>query len=122
MATQKYQQQSRHLLTQALRELDQGDLVQASEKGWGAAAQMVKAVAEQRGWRHRAHELLFDAVDTLADEARDEDIARLFDVASALHVNFYENWSSARRVRRGLRDVGLLLDKIEPMIDGSGQL
>ena len=49
MATQKYQQQSRHLLTQALRELDQGDLVQASEKGWGAAAQMVKAVAEQRG-------------------------------------------------------------------------
>ena len=56
MATQKYHQQSRHLLTQALRELDQGDLVQASEKGWGAAAQMVKAIAEQRGWRHRAHD------------------------------------------------------------------
>ena len=119
MATQKYQQQSRHLLAQAVRELDQGDPVQASEKGWGAAAQMVKAVAEQRGWRHRPHELLFDAVDTLADEARDEDIARLFDVASALHVNFYENWSSARR---SLCDVGLLLDKIEPMIDTPGQL
>ena len=116
MATQKYHQQSRHLLTQALRELDQGDLVQASEKGWGAAAQMVKAIAEQRGWRHRAHELLFNAVDTLAEEAGDEDIARLFDVVSALHVNFYEDWASARRVRRGLRDVGLLLDKLEPLL------
>ncbi len=95
--------------------MDQGDLVQASEKGWGAAAQMVKAIAEQRGWRHRAHEFLFDAVDALAEEAGDEDIDRLFDVASALHVNFYENWASARRVHRGLRDVGLLLDKLEPL-------
>ena len=120
MATQKYHQQSRHLLAQALRELDQGDLVQASEKGWGSAAQVVKAIAEQRGWRHRSHELLFEAVDALADEAGDEDMARLFDVASALHVNFYENWNSARRVRRGLRDVGLLLDKLEPLIDPPG--
>ena len=120
MATQKYHQQSRHLLAQALLELDQGDLVQASEKGWGSAAQVVKAIAEQRGWRHRSHELLFEAVDALADEAGDEDMARLFDVASALHVNFYENWNSARRVRRGLRDVGLLLDKLEPLIDPPG--
>ena len=43
-------------------------------------------------------------------------LPRLFDVASALHVNFYENWSSVRRVRRGLRDVGLFLDKLEPML------
>ena len=120
MATQKYHQQSRHLLAQALLELDQGDLVQASEKGWGSAAQVVKAIAEQRGWRHRSHELLFEAVDALADEAGDEDMARLFDVASALHVNFYESWNSARRVRRGLRDVGLLLDKLEPLIDPPG--
>ena len=80
----------------------------------------MKAIAEQRGWRHRSHELLFEAVDALADEAGDEDMARLFDVASALHVNFYENWNSARRVRRGLRDVGLLLDKLEPLIDPPG--
>ena len=49
MATQKYQRDSRHLLGQAREELAQGDVRQASEKGWGAAAQIVKAVAETRG-------------------------------------------------------------------------
>ena len=121
MTTQKYREASRHLLQQARTELDAGDVRQASEKGWGAVAQMVKSVAEQRGWRHRSHALLGDAVDTLADEVGDEDIARLFDVASALHVNFYEDWSSAQRVRRGLRDVERFLDKLEPLIDAPGQ-
>ena len=37
-------------LTKAGGYLAEGDLLQASEKGWGAAAQMVKAVAEARGW------------------------------------------------------------------------
>ena len=121
MTTQQYREDSRHLLQQARSELAVGDVHQASEKGWGAAAQIVKAVANERGWRHRSHVLLGDAVDTIADEAGDEDISRLFDVASALHVNFYEDWSSARRVRRGLRDVERFLDKLEPLIDAPGQ-
>ena len=50
MATQKYNTASRQLLAQARAELDQGDIRQASEKGWGAAAQMVKTVAQARGW------------------------------------------------------------------------
>ena len=116
MTTQTYQQASRQLLNQAQIELAAGDLRQASEKAWGAAAQMVKAIAEQRGWRHRAHDLLFEAVDYLSDETGDEDIDRLFDVASALHVNFYENWYRARRVQRGVRDVETLLDKLEPLL------
>ena len=116
MTTQKYRDASRNLLAQARSELSDGDVRQASEKGWGAAAQMVKAIADQRGWRHRAHSLLFDAVDTLAAETGDDDIDRLFDVASALHVNFNEDWASAGRVARGLRDVERLLDKLEPLI------
>ena len=55
MTTEKYREDSRRLLDQARRELETGDVRQASEKGWGAAAQIVKAVAEKRGWRHRGH-------------------------------------------------------------------
>ena len=40
MATQTYQTASRHLLAQARVELAAGDTRQASEKGWGAAAQI----------------------------------------------------------------------------------
>ena len=55
MTTQKYRQDSRTLLAQARSELAIGDVLQASEKGWGAAALMLKAVAEQRGWEHGKH-------------------------------------------------------------------
>ena len=55
MATQQYQQASEHFLAQARLELAGGDLAQASEKGWGAAAQMLKAIAERRGWEHNRH-------------------------------------------------------------------
>ena len=50
VATQKYRNDSRTLLAQGRAELAQGDVRQASEKGWGAAALMLKAIAEQRGW------------------------------------------------------------------------
>ena len=59
MAAQTYQTASRHLLVQACEELAAGDARQVSEKGWGAAAQIVKSVAEQRGWEHRNYAALF---------------------------------------------------------------
>ena len=46
MTTQAYQQASQRFLDQAKQELAAGNLQQASEKGWGAAAQMIKAIAE----------------------------------------------------------------------------
>ena len=61
MTTQAYQQASQRFLDQAKQELAAGDLPQSSEKGWGATAQILKAVAEQRGWEHSqclARELL----------------------------------------------------------------
>ena len=116
MTTQKYRDASRRLLAQARSELADGDLIQASEKGWGAAAQMVKAIAQQRGWRHRGHELLYDAVSILAQEAGDDDIDRLFELAGGLHTNFYEDWYGAGRVARGLSDVETFLDKLEPLL------
>ena len=60
--TTTYREQSRIFLSQAYEELAKGDLQQASEKGWGAASQMVKAIAQERGWRHRSHRHLQNAV------------------------------------------------------------
>ena len=118
MATaDQYQAQSWKYLNQARAEFAQGDLTQASEKGWGAAAQMVKAIAEQRGWHHGGHGLLFEAVETISQESGDQEIDRLFELASAMHTNFYENWYGAGRVQRGLHDVERFLDKLEPFIE-----
>ena len=113
MTTQTYQTASRHLLAQAHMELAAGDTRQASEKGWGAAAQMVKSVAARRGWAHQSHAALYFVVRRLTNETGDREIRRLFDVAGNLHVNFYENWNNAENVSDSLDDIAQLLDKLE---------
>ena len=88
---------------------------QASEKGWGAAAQMVKAVAQQRGWPHGGHRQLFRIVRLLQDETGDPNISRLFAVANSLHTNFYEDWLEYETVTRHLDDVARFIDLLEPL-------
>ncbi len=112
-----YRTASRQLLAQATQELAGGDVRQASEKGWGAAAQMVKAIGEQRGWTHTSHPSLRRNVERLVEETGDTQIFNLFHVAGDLHTNFYENWETRAGVEAGLRDVGLLLDKLDPLLE-----
>ena len=114
-----YREASRHLLAQAHAELASGDLRQASEKAWGAAAQVVKAAAHLRGWDHSSHRGLFVTVDKLVDEVGDPDIHNLFMFANGLHTNFYENAFSADRVARNLVQTEAFIAKLEAILDAS---
>ena len=116
MTTQRDQQASEDILAQAKRELSGGDLAQASEKGWGAAAQMLEAIAEQLGWEHRRHRHYHQAASRIRAETGDGEIRRLFDSASALHENFYENDMETDEVSDRLDDVEALLDKLRPLL------
>ncbi len=104
-------------LLKARAYLDEGDLLQASEKGWGGAAQLVKAAAEERGWRHTSHGDLYRAVDRLVDERGDVQLRRLFHSASALHQNFYEGWMSEESVADGLAAVEDFTQRLADAID-----
>ena len=117
MTTQQYQQASEHFMVQSRRELADGDLAQASEKGSGAPAQILKAVAEHRGWEHSRHRHHLVTVSRLRSETGDGDIRRLFASASLLHENFYENTMQAFEVAESLDDVEALLDKLIPLLD-----
>ena len=86
---------------QAQDELAKGDLMQASEKGWDAAAQMVKAVAEQRGLEHGGHRQLFEIVRSL----KNPQLSAGFAFAHVLHTNFYEGWLSKESVQEYLESV-----------------
>ena len=94
-----------------------GDLLQASEKGWGATARMVKAVAETRGWRHSSHGDLYRAIDRLADELSDERLGLLFRSASALHQNFYEGYMPEATVTESLKDVEEITRRLSEVLD-----
>jgi hypothetical protein len=111
-----YRERSREYLAKAFEELEAGDLTQASEKGWGAAAQIVKAVADERGTEHRQHRHLFPVVEALAREASDTELTRLFHVANGLHSNFYEEWLSHASVEEGLKDVAQFAARLERLL------
>ena len=117
MTTQveRYQSTGRDFMAKAWKYLAEGDLRQASEKGWGAAAQMVKCAAQRRRWRHRSHPSLFTVIDRLAEEADDRSLGTLFHVANSLHVNFYEGWMSPRLVRDGLTQVSELVERLDAL-------
>jgi hypothetical protein len=110
-----YRERSRDFVVKARRELDE-DLPQASEKGWGAAAEIVKAIAEERGWAHRGHRELQTAVNRLRNETGDRDLQRLFAIASDLHRNFYENWYDRPAVESGIQDVERFVAKVENLL------
>lgn len=115
MTTQTYQDASQQLLTQATVELAQGDVRQASEKGWGAAALAVKALAERRAWQHGSHRDPFLTVDRLVDETGDQQIDDLFASANLLHVNFYENHQGIEKVTERLEKVRQFIDKLDAL-------
>ena len=93
------------LLTAARACLAEGDLMEASAKGWGAAEQMVKAVAESRGWDHADRGDLSRAVGLVAEELSDRRLRRLFRSANALDQNSYEDDMPAATVAVGIDDV-----------------
>ena len=115
-STSGYADASRELMGKAYQYLAAEDLRQASEKGWGAAAQMVKAVAEERGWPHRHPRLLYEVIEDLVDETGDVELSDRFHQAYCLHDNFYENWMRPRAVRQCLQDVQTLVNRLESLI------
>ena len=87
------------------------DLCQAGEKVWGAVAQLTKAVATHRGWRHNSHDSLRQAIRQIASDLPDqEDEIRLGLVsAEALHGNFYE-------LVLDRRETEILLQRVLPLL------
>jgi len=113
---QEYSATSREFLTKAEAALAQEDLLQASEKGWGAAAQMVKAVAEQRGWPHNGDRSTYEVINRLLQETGDRELATLFHVAGSLRSNSYENWLPAEMVQSGLKHVQKFMNKLAGLL------
>jgi hypothetical protein len=96
--------------------LAKGDHVQASEKAWGAAAQMVKAVAAREGRVLKSHRELHEYVAELSKKAGDREVIRLWLAASALHQNFYENWLPGDAVKSAVEDVKVFVEKIRSLL------
>ncbi len=96
--------------------LAKGDYVQASEKAWGASAQMVKAVAAKEGKELRSHGELHKFVVELRNRLNDSEISTLWSSATSLHQNYYENWLPKDIVKDLIENVKKFVEKLKVLL------
>ena len=111
-----HQERSRHFLDLVDDELDRGELEEASNKVWGAAAHAIKAAAERRGWEHHAHALIESAVLRLVrEEGAPSHIEGQYYIASHYHQRFYGGPPDADSIRYGKSVIAEFIQILESL-------
>ena len=116
-----YREQSREFLQRARTYLANGDLHQAAEKGWGAAAWMAKAAAQARGWEYTKHDQFFTVMRQARMLSGDSRLRNLGNSANTLHGYFYtrKRFLDPDEISEGLNDMELLLDVLQPLTESA---
>ena len=107
---------SAELLEKAWAELAAGDLLQASEKAWGAAAWAIKTVAEKRRWFSEADWKLHRAAAVFAEELGKPEITRCYALARYAHFNYYRHEYHAREIEQGITAAADLAALLAPAL------
>ena len=114
-----YESQARESLAKSRDCLAAGKLHQASDKGWGAAVYMAKAVAAAQGWRYdKNNDVGYNEVLRRARElSANRRIGELRAVASDLHGNHYirKRYLIADSIGASLENVAELLELLAPL-------
>ena len=118
-AVADYRQQARQFLTKSRQYLAEDDLHQAAEKGWGAAAWMAKAVAENQGWTYNKHDQFWDVMYLAEQMSGDQRVKYLKGTANLLHGYFYTRKRFLRPddIAGNLDLIATLLDILEPLTE-----
>ena len=111
-AVEDYRQQARRFQVKSREYLAEDELHQASEKGWGTAAWMTKAIALAYGWEYEKHDQFNVVLDNIRRMLNNNRILELRDTAGGLHRNFY-----IRRRFLDAVDIGLGLDRMDELLD-----
>ena len=91
-----------------------------SEVLWGAATQMVKAVAKAHNLRNSTHRDLFRAVGLIGTTiANDVNLLPEFGRISELHINFYDGEMDAAEIAERSAIVFVFTDKMQRILDSA---
>lgn len=112
-----YENQAREFLANSRDFLAAGNLHQASEKGWGAAAHMAKAVAVAQGWEYETHADFSVVLNRARQLANNPRIRQIRSVANELHGNYYKRkiHLDPETIREDLDEVAELLEILHPL-------
>ena len=111
---------SKRFIIHARQELKTGRRLQAGEKAWGAAAHYLKAIGDQRGWKHHSHQQLhaLGSILVAEDEQNHEKGIAAFQEALTEayrvgHENFYENHRSEQDIADTIDAVEAILPRLD---------
>ena len=111
-----YIEEAQALIDQAREELAKGDVRQAAEKAWGAAALAVKAYATwKEGRRLSSHGEMWEYKRKLEEELG-EWVHDSWMSASGMHICFYEGWCNGEDVEKSLNRVERLVREVKNRI------
>jgi hypothetical protein len=112
----RYRRLNGRYLKDAEQLIKKGDYAQASEKLWGAAAEIVKAVGAKHDVELGTHASLWEYVSKLDKENPGWNLRRDFSYAGNLHQNFYEDWLPKEYVKDGVTIVKGFVKKLETLL------
>ena len=119
MESHEHMAQADYLMDIADHPLIADNLQLQSEVLWGAATQMVKAVAKSSLLPCESHRELFRAVRECARRTADASLLREFDNIEELHVNFYNGELSSDAVADLYDDTTGFVAKMQRILNAS---
>ena len=114
-----FAQQSLQFLERARNYVAAGDLHQASEKAWGAAAHMAKAVAAAHGWTYEKHRDFSIVLNNAWLLTRNDRIRELRGIPNDLHGYYYERkrFLNADIIAADIESVAELVEILAPLTE-----
>ena len=122
-AVADYEAQAREFLDKGREYLAVGDLHQASEKGWGAAAHMAKAVAVAQGWTYDRHSDFSWVINQAFLKTGNDRLRELRGIPNDLHGNYYvrKRFLDADVIRHDIEGIAELVELLAPLAIADGQ-
>ena len=117
MLVHEHIQTAQDFLETANREFETGDILQGSEKMWGAASHAVMVVSQGRGWSFESHNEMREAAGRLAGEYNDPFIEAAFGVAEQFHASFCHDFMESEERQSSAASVRLLVTRLTAMTD-----
>ena len=118
MLTHEHVQTAQEFLEKAEAEFEAGDILQGSEKLWGAATHAIMANAQLRGWNFGSHRAMAQAVDRLAEASGDESLQAGFGVAEKCHANYYHDFMEDYELLRARNLVPRFVHRLLALMPG----
>ena len=109
---------SKEFLSRSRAYLDDGDLHQASEKGWGAAVHIAKAAAAANGWVYEHHDQFDNVIANARQRYRQPSLRTYGHAAHSLHRNYYKHPSmlNVAAIREDIDDVEKIVNILQPFL------